>query len=150
MSALSQFRISGDASPARVRGAGLLDLLAATVVAMIVVPQPIVRATLIGPEASALGIVLFVATLLIAILVVLAIYLAFSAVTWGRSPAMYLLDLGLESETKPTLGEALAWAAGWALGALPALVGVRAAYHPETGWPARFSGMPTRATTGIS
>jgi len=146
VSALSHFRITGEAASGRARGAGLLDLLAATVMAMIVVPQPIVRASLMGSGATPAGVVAFVATLLAAILLVLVVYLAFSAVTWGRSPAMYLLDLGLEAETKPTFGEAIRWALAWGLAAVPALLGIRAAYDPVSGWPARFSGMPTRST----
>ncbi len=146
MSALAQFEISGPADPVRTRIAGLLDLLAAAIVAMLAVPQPVVRAAIMGDEVTALGIAVFVFTLLAVVFAVFGIYLAFSAVMWGRTPVMYLFDLGLDTPTKPTMREALTWSAGWALAAVPALVGVRGAYDPEEGWPARFSGAPTRST----
>lgn len=146
MSKLALFEITGPAGPGRTRAAGLLDFLAATIVAMIVVPQPVVRQALMNEGATVLTIAAFVAVLLLAILVVFAVYLAFSAVTWGRTPSMYLLDLALEAPTKPTLGEALSWGGAWAVAVLPALVGVRGAYDPDTGLPARLSGLPTRST----
>lgn len=149
MSALAHFTIAGPASSGRVRAAGLLDGLAAAVIAMVIVPQPVVRQAATAALPGPAGIALFIALLLVAVLATLALYLAFSAVQWGRSPGMYLLDLGLEAPTKPTLGEALGWAAGWVLALLPALVGMRAAYDPETGLPARFGGVPTRAARAI-
>lgn len=142
MSALSDYRVTGPASPSKTRGAGLMDLLAAMFVAMIAFPQPVARAAITG---AGLPIGVFVLLLLAVAFAVFWLYSAFSLVTWGRTPGMYLLDLGVEAETKPTLGEASLWAAGWVLAALPALVGVRAAYDPESGWPARFGHLPTRA-----
>lgn len=149
MSALARFSITGPATPGRTRTAGLLDGLAATVIAMIAVPQPVIRQLSTASVPGVGGIVVFVLVLLASILVVLWLYLAFSAVTWGRSPAMYLLDLGLDAPTKPTIREAAGWAAGWALGLLPALVGVRALYDPETGLPARMGGLPTRSAAHV-
>lgn len=145
VSALANFEIAGEAAPGRVKAAGLLDLLAAAVIAMILVPQPVVRQALMSAYAGPIGIALFVLALIAAILLVFGVYLAFSAVTWGRTPAMYLLDLGLDAPTKPTTREALGWAAGWMLAAVPALVGVGAFSHPVSGLPARVSGVPTRA-----
>lgn len=150
MSALARFEITGDATPGRTRAAGLLDGLAATLIAMIVTPQPVLRQVLVQAAGSVAGIVLFVSVLLLLSLAVLGVYLAFAAVTWGRSPAMYLLDLGLEAHTKPTMGEALRWSLGWMLAFVPALLGVAGAYHPATGLPARLSGLPTRSTASVT
>lgn len=146
VSALARFTIAGPASAGRTRVAGLLDGLAATVVAMVAVPQPVVRQFAMAAVPGAGGIALFVGLLLASVAVVLWLYLAFSAVNWGRSPAMYLLDLGLEAPTKPTIGEAASWALGWMIALLPALIGARGLYDPERGLPARLSGVPTRAT----
>lgn len=146
MSGIAHFEITGPASIGRTRAAGLLDLLASAVIAMLVVPQPAVRAALMGEGATPLSIALFVGVMLLAVLGVLFIYLSVSAVYWGRSPAMYLLDLGLEAPSKPTTGEALLWGLGWALAALPTLVGVRSVFDPERGLPALMSSMPTRST----
>jgi hypothetical protein len=143
VSALSDYRITGPASPSRTRGAGLLDLLAATIVSMLAFPQPVVRAAISG---AGLPIGVFVVLLLAIIFVVDWLYMAFSVLTWGRTPGMYLLDLGLEAETKPTFGEAAGWATGWVLAALPALVGVKAVYDPDRGLPARLGRVPTRST----
>lgn len=145
MSRIAQFRVTGPATAGRSRAAGLLDLLVAVVVSMLVVPQPVVRGALMSGGASPASIALFVGSMLLAALVVLFAYLSFSAVTWGRTPTMYLLDLGLEAPSRPTTKEAVLWAFGWACAAVPALLGVRAAFDPENGWPARFSGLPTRS-----
>lgn len=150
MSSLDQFDIAGPADPVRVRIAGLLDALAAAIVAMLAVPQPFVRGAIMGDEVTAMGIATFVLALFAAIFLVFGIYLAFSAVMWGRTPVMYLFDLGLDTPTKPTMREALTWSAAWVLATLPALIGVQRAYHPETGWPARFSGAPTRSTASAT
>lgn len=146
MSALARFEITGDATPGRTRTAGLLDGLAATLIAMIVTPQPVLRQVFVQAAGPVAGIVLFVSVLLLLSLAVLGVYLAFAAVTWGRSPAMYLLDLGLEAQTKPTMGEAVRWSLGWMLAFVPALLGVASTCHPTTGLPARLSGLPTRST----
>jgi len=143
MSRMGEFSITGPATPGRTRAAGLLDLLAATIVAMIAFPQPVARAAIVG---VGLPVGVFVLLLLAVVFAVYWLYLAFSVVTWGRSVGMYLLDLALEAETKPTFGEAAGWSFGWVLAALPALVGVRASFEPEVGWPARMGRVPTRST----
>lgn len=143
MSSMSDYRITGPASPRRTRAAGLLDLLAATLLAMIAFPQPVARAAIMG---AGLPIGVFVLLLFAVIFAVYWLYLAFTVVTWGRSVGMFLLDLGLEAETKPTLPEAAGWALGWVAAALPTLVGVSAAFDPERGWPARLGRVPTRST----
>lgn len=147
MNKLDEFEAVGDASPGRTRAAGLLDLLMAAVVGMLVVPQPVIRASLMASGVTLVSVVGFVGVLIAAVLAVYWLYLAFAAVTWGRSIAMYLLDLGLATETKPTLAEASLWAAGWVFAALPAMLGVRVAYDPKRGLPSRWSGARTAATT---
>lgn len=150
MSALARFEITGETTPGRARAAGLLDGLAAMLIAMVVTPQPILRQGLVQAAGPMAGTMLFVFALLLLSLAVLGVYLAFAAVTWGRSPAMYLLDLGLEAQTKPTTGEALRWSLGWMLAWVPAILGIARAYHPTTGLPARLSGLPTRSTASVA
>lgn len=147
MSKLDEFEVVGAASPGRTRAAGLLDLLMAAVVGMLVVPQPVIRASLMASGVTLVSVAGFVGVLIAAVLAVYWLYLAFAAVTWGRSIAMYLLDLGLATETKPTLAEASLWAAGWVFAALPAVFGFRVACDPERGLPSRWSGARTVATT---
>lgn len=113
---------------------------------MVLVPQPVLRALITEAVPGGAGIAIFVAALFAVILAVFWLYMAFAAVTWGRSFGMYLLDLGLEAPTKPTLPEALGWALGWTIALVPALLGMSAAYHPERGLPARLGGVPTRST----
>lgn len=149
MSGIAHFEITGPATAGRTRAAGMLDLLTATIIAMLVLPQPVVRAAVMGEGATALSIAIFVSVMVLAVLLVLLVYLAVSAVYWGRSPAMYLLDLGLDAPSKPTTGEALLWGLGWALAALPALTGARSVFDPESGLPARLSSLPTRSTAKV-
>lgn len=144
---ISSYECHGTAARGRARAAGLLDLLGAAIVAMILVPQPFVRQTIMRGNVTAGGIVTFVAALLVAVLVAYWFYLAFALVSWGRTGAMYLLDLGLDAPTKPTTLEAAMWATGWALAALPALLGISAVCDPVSGLPARMSGMLTCTTS---
>lgn len=146
MSKMDEFEVVGDASASRTRAAGLLDLLMAAVVGMLIVPQPVVRASLMASGATVASVASFVGVLIAAVFAVYWLYLAFAAVTWGRSIAMYLLDLGLATETKPTLAEACLWAVGWVFAALPAVFGLRVAYDPVRGLPSRWSGARTGAT----
>lgn len=145
MSVLDEFETTGPASPGRVRAAGLLDLLLSVVISMLALPQPVLRASVMPSGPTPLGVALFVGLLVAAALAVYWIYLVFAVVTWGRTLAMYLLDLGLDTPTKPTLLEAALWSAGWVFAALPALLGLRPAYHPDSGLPARWSTARTRA-----
>lgn len=144
---IASYECHGIASRGRARAAGLVDLLGAAIVAMILVPQPFVRQTIMRGTVTAGGIVTFVVALLVAVLAAYWFYLAFALVSWGRTGAMYLFDLGLDAPTKPTASEAAMWASGWVLAAVPALLGVASACDPTTGLPARMSGIRTCSTS---
>lgn len=143
MSALSDYEITGIASPSRVRASALIDLLAATIVAMLLYPQPAVRAVITG---AGLPIWVFLLTLLAAALAVFALFLLACALIWGRTPGMYLMDVGLDPAGRPPFVKALMWAIGWLVAVLPALLGVAAVFDGETGLPARLSGLRSRAS----
>lgn len=143
MSALSEYRITGPSTFSRVRGGALLDLLAATVAAMLLYPQPAARAAITG---AGLPIWVFLLSLLAAALVVFAVFLFGCALIWGRTPGMYLMDVGLDPAGRPAVGSALMWALGWLVAILPALFGARAVSDGETGLPARLSGLKSRAS----
>lgn len=146
VNAFMHYEVGGPAEPGRVRWAGLIDLGAALVVTMIVFPQPFVRAAI---TSAGLPIMLFIGSMLGAVVLAQLLYLAFSVVMWGRTLGMYLLDLGLAAESKPTLREALGFSAGWVLAGIPALLGIRAVFDPERGWPAALGGVPTRSTLTV-
>lgn len=143
MSALSDYEVTGAAAPGSVRAAALIDLLAATVVSMLAYPQPAVRAAISG---AGLPIWVFVLSLLAVAVVVFALYEGVSAMIWGRSPGMYLMDVGLHPPGRAPAPRALLWAMGWLIAIGPALLGISAAYEGDCGLPARFSGMSTRST----
>ncbi|TLM81003.1 MAG: hypothetical protein FDZ75_08125 [Actinobacteria bacterium] len=145
MSTLARFDIEGPAEPGKVRAAGIVDFVLSAVVAMLVMPQPFIRSSLMSSGATPASIATFVAVLLGGIFLVQFLYVAFFALKWGRTYPMYLFGLGLDAPTPPTMREAGGFAFGWLLAALPAVFGVRAAYDGERGWPARLGGVPTRA-----
>jgi hypothetical protein len=128
---------------------------------MIAWPFPLARAMMPWP--------VHVVSILAAILVVDALLRATSILVWGRTPFMYLLDLGLErsaaqatpgasngastgpsdrAEDRPeppnTMG-AIKWSVGWTIGLVPSLLGARPLVDPERGLPARWSGLLTRS-----
>lgn len=140
---LPDYRCGEPAPLGRTRAAGLLDLLVAAIVAMIALPQPVVRQAIMGGRVTPVGVVLFVASLLLAVMAVYWLYLTFALVSWGRSGAMYLLGLGVDAPTKPTFPEAALFALGWAVACLPALLGAQELVDPLTGVPARMSGLHT-------
>lgn len=143
MSALSDYEVTGAAAPGSVRAAALIDLLAATIVSMLAYPQPAVRAAISG---AGLPIWVFVLSLLAVALVVFALYEFACAMIWGRSPGMYLMDVGLHPAGRLGAARAALWALGWLVAVLPALLGMAAAYGGDTGLPARFSGVSSRST----
>jgi len=143
MSALSTYTITGPATSGHVRGAGLLDFLASAILAMIAFPQPIARAAITG---AGLPVGVFVALIFAIIFAVYWAYLMLSAMAWGRSVGMYLLDLGLDAPRRLTFAAAAGWAIGWVLAALPAMLGITAAFDPEHGLPARLGRTATRST----
>jgi hypothetical protein len=145
----------------RARLAGWLDGAGALVVTMIAWPFPLARAMMPWP--------VHVVSILAAILVVDALLRATSVLAWGRTPFMYLLDLGLERSVAlatpgapsrasagvsdhaegrpepPATMEAVKWSVGWTIGLVPSLLGARSLVDPERGLPARWSGLLTRS-----
>ena len=136
MAAIGHFETTGPAQPARYRSAVLLDFVCALLLAMLAYPFPIMRATLPLP--------VFVMTILASIVVVHVLYEAVVVTIWGRSPAMYLLDLGVEGG-RPGVGAAMAWGAGVALAFWPTVFKSRLG-DPENGLAARLSGLVVRSS----
>jgi len=132
-----RFEITGDAEPSRVRTAALLDAGAATMVAMIAFPFPIVRA--LFPVA------VFVASILVSIVVAHVLYCALTMRFAGRTPGMFFLDLGPVGGA-PALGRALLWGLGASVSFWPTVLGMRTAFDPETGTCARISGIEIGST----
>lgn len=115
-----------------------VDLAAAALVAILLWPFPLFRLTL-GLPWAVHGVLIFVW-----VFVVYTAYLTLSVLAWTRTPVMYLLDLGLrDGSPRFGFGRSLRWALGWALAVLPGLVGARSLTAPETGLPARLSGLVT-------
>lgn len=131
------FTVIDTADPARVRGAALLDFAAAFVVGMIAFPFPFVRAVL--------PTLFFVGSILLTIVVAHIIYCALTLRILGRTPGMFLLDLGPE-RGRPSWGRALLWGLGESVAFWPTALGVTRVYDPETGTPARMSGIEIGST----
>lgn len=125
-------------------GAAGGDLAVAAVVAMLVWPFPLIRLTLGIPWS------VHVPLILAWVLVVYAAYLATSVAIWGRTPVMYLTDLGLAGVPRPFgLGRSLRWALGLAVAVVPSLLGARSLADPRTGLAARASGLVTVASESV-
>lgn len=131
--AFGRYSAAGPAAIGRALGAAWLDWGAGAALAMLVFPFPIVRQSL--PAAA------FAAAVVGAVLVGAWLYLALTASLLGRTPGMYLLDLGFRGGPPP-LGRALLWGGAWALLAVPALA-LRVLAAPERGIPDRVSGLVT-------
>lgn len=126
------------ADPPRAVRAAVLDLLVSVAVGMLLWPFPLIRLTL------GLPVTVHVALILAWILIVFVIYLTVTVAVWGRTPVMYLLDLGLAGRPRPFgVPASLRWGLGWLLAVLPAMVGARGLADPSSGLPARFSGLAT-------
>jgi len=132
-----EFVVSGPADPSRVRIAALLDFGAAFVVAVIAFPFPFARATLPLP--------VFVASILATIVVMHAAYCGLTLRVFGRTPGMFLLDLGPQLG-RPTLGRATLWGIGESAAFWPTVFGAARTFDPETGTPARMSGIEIGST----
>ena len=137
--AIGRWETTCDASPERVRLAGWLDAGVGLVVAMLAWPFPLLRQALPwsvhGPLIAA------------GILVAGFAWRFVSLLVWGRTPVMYLLDLGLEpGGGRASAKVAAAWSGAWTAALLPSLLGAHGTVHPLTGWPARASGSATRST----
>jgi hypothetical protein len=141
MSRVSAYEPNGSAAQGRVALAGALDAVAAFVVTMLLWPFPLFRLTL------GVSWPVHILAILAGWLVVLTAYLTLTVAALGRTPAMYLLDLGLAGAERPFgLARSVRWAAGWTLAVLPGLIGARGLIGPERGIPARLSGLVTVAT----
>lgn len=136
---IGTFGLVGAADPRRVARAGRLDALVAFIVAMLAWPFPVLRASLPWSVHGPL--------ILVGILVADWLIRCMALLAWGRTPMMYFLDLGLaKSGERVAFGAAMLWSAGWTVALGPTLVGLARVSHPETGLPARLSGLVTRST----
>lgn len=135
---LREFETGPLADPAKARIAALIDFGAGLVAAVIAFPFPFARAALPVP--------VFVVSILLSIVVVHELYCALALTFLGRTPGMYLLDLG--PDPRPRLGAAVAWALGASIAFWPTVFGVRSVFDPATGLSARLSGVQTRSTRG--
>ncbi|MDP2182816.1 MAG: hypothetical protein Q8K99_09665 [Actinomycetota bacterium] len=134
----AEYQTTGPARQGRVRSASAIDYAAAVVIGVIVFPFPIVRAYV--------PVWVFVVSILVVIGIAHALYVALTSVLLGRTPGMYLFDLGFDDE-RPGLFRALMWGFGSAVVFWPSLL-VGGLAHPETGVLARSSGVHVRATGG--
>lgn len=133
---LGDFVTAGPAAAGRVRSAALVDGAAAFLLAVLAFPFPIARALLPLP--------VFVASIIGVIAVVHVAYVAITLMLWGRTPGMYLLDLGV-SDARPAFPDAVRFAAGASCAFWPTVLRVETAFDAEDGWPARFSGLSVLA-----
>lgn len=134
---LREFQVHAVAEAGRVRGAALIDFGASFVLAVLAFPFPFARAALPVP--------VFVASILASIVVVHVAYCAFTLRLIGRTPGMYLLDLGPRS--RPVgWGRAWLWGLGASVAFWPTVAGAATAFDPRTGIPARMSGIETGST----
>jgi hypothetical protein len=132
MSRVSEYATTGEADRGRVRIAWAIDAASGAVIAMLGFPFPFVRASVPTP--------LFVALILAAIVLVGYLYVTVVAKLLGRTPGMYLMDLGFEGGG-PSIGRAARWALGWLLGF---------GAHPTTGLATRLSGLAVMSTADIA
>jgi len=132
-----EFDVAGPAEPSRARVAALLDFGASFVVAVIAFPFPFARATLPLP--------IFVASILASIVVVHIAYCGLTLRIFGRTPGMYLLDLGPQLG-RPSLGRAMLWGMGQSIAFWPTVFGAPTSFDPETGTSARMSGIEIGST----
>lgn len=127
---IREFQFVGSADKSRARTASLIDFAAAFVAAVIAFPFPFARAALPVP--------IFVGSILLSIVVVHVLYCWLTLGLLGRTPGMFLLDLG-PGPKRPGLAAALVWALGSSIAFWPTALGFRGAYDPETGPAARMS-----------
>ncbi|MDZ4065035.1 MAG: hypothetical protein U1E22_10270 [Coriobacteriia bacterium] len=132
----AEYETTGPAQPGRVRSASVVDYAAAVVIGVIIFPFPIVRAYV--------SVWVFVVSILVVIGVAHALYIGLTSVLLGRTPGMYLFDLGFGGE-RPGAYRAMMWGFGSAVVFWPSLIVSRFA-HPERGIPAMMSGVRVRAT----
>ncbi len=136
MAGPSEFTPVGPADRRRVRNSAISDFAVAFLLAVLAFPFPVVR--------QLLPIPVFVASIVGTVVVTHVLYLSVFAMAWGRTPTMFLLELGL-SEKRLGVAHAFVWAATSSLGFWPLLLGF-AAGDPETGLAARISDVRVVAT----
>lgn len=125
------YAASGRADPARTYLAAWIDWTAGGLVAILAFPFPIVRHSVPLP--------VFVGLVVSSLFVGFLLYAGLSAALLGRTPAMYLLDLGFESGP-PGVGRSMLWAVVLSACLLPAIVW-RRLVDPARGAPAVISGL---------
>ena len=136
MSRISEYQVSGPAAPGRIRLAIALDFVCGLVIAMLAFPFPIVRASVSVPS--------FVALVLGSIVAVHALYLMVAVSLLGRTPGMYLLDLGFD-DGAPGLADSAKWALRVTLLFWPVMLRLYASDDPS-----RLGGSGLRISTSES
>lgn len=128
MASFREYETTGPATPRRIRSAWAIDAVSGVVVAMLAFPFPVVRAA--APAA------VFVLSILSSIIVIAWLYMSVMPRLFGRTPGMYLMDLGFEGGQPPL---SRSWR--WALGTLFTAGGT-----PDTGLASRMSGLVVMST----
>ncbi|MDA3935440.1 MAG: hypothetical protein PF636_01055 [Actinomycetota bacterium] len=136
MAHIADYALIGPATASHTRIAALIDFGSAMMIAVLAFPFPIVRASF-GVAGLMLGMLATVAVMHV-------VYLEAVVTIWGRTPGMYLMDLGLDPDSIDSTAR-LRWSFGWALSALPSLAKLSLA-DPDSGTAAKLSGLPTRST----
>lgn len=132
----SEYVVEGDAPLRRVRSASAVDNAAAFLIGVIVFPFPIVRAYV--------PVWVFVVSILLVIGIAHALYVALMSLMLGRTPGMYLFDLGFLGQRPDALRSAL-WGFASAVVFWPSLI-APALVSTENGVPTRISGLRIGAT----
>lgn len=135
---LGGYIVEGPAASRRVLQAVWLDWIAGAFLALLAFPFPLVR--------QAAPVPVFVLAIVSAVFVGAFLYLALTAKLLGRTPGMYLLDLGFVGDA-PGWTPVLLWAFMWAWVAPPALV-ARGLADGDAGPAARVSGLRVGAVAG--
>jgi hypothetical protein len=137
---LADYRGTGPAEAGRTRLALAIDGVAVVLVVIVAWPFPLFRLTLGVPW------VVHVPLILAAVIAGVWVYGLVCAKLWGRTVAMYLLDLGLDGVERPfTLALSARWSFGLAL-AFAAIGGAFGTIEPAAGLPVRLSGLTTVST----
>lgn len=137
------YAVTGPGSASRALGAAWLDIVAGGLLAMIALPFPLVRSSIVAALPSA-WLPAFAGAVLAAFALGSATYPAVTAAVLGRTPGMYLLDLGFDAG-RPSAGRAAVWSLGWVLAAGVALA-FRTLADPAAGLAARVSGLRAGST----
>lgn len=112
MSRLSDWRSGGPAEPRRIALSLAADTGIAALLTILAWPFPFVRQSVAWPAHIGL--------IVVAVLITGGLYRVACIRAWGRTPAMYLMDLGLEPRS-PGLARSAAWALLVSVLSLPAL-----------------------------